>query len=392
MKKQQRESLRARLYHDMVLPESQLLLRLRTFHNSMCLRVWNDLNRKRTAGPDVTRTAPSSPAPAARVGRTKRMTSAQRRHIVESSRPMADHIDDVYRRACADAASDLRALGISPTDLMIHAYQLNIGTWEPIVDLDQARLERAFEGVTNEVDPTLRRYLPVPESRALPNGDTRTPVFPDSQFALWRAGLLRICSASLIHASAIGWRKTYVLLSRARPLPSRDIFFGTYFSHVQDRISDAEVINTQINELILGFSAAEASTWHLETLRWQLEEVDLILNPRESYLSCRSEPKKLGIWREIDHWLRKCFSADVAQLSRSESIAAAIMTYAGQPLFEPAPVRTFAQNIVEKWRLRSRSDEDDLKKSAELEGDRMRRLRAFKARQHRRSKATRGTA
>ena len=141
------------------------------------------------------------------------------------------------------------------------------------------------------------------------------------------------------------------------------------------------------NEVLLGSSAAEASGWHLRTLKLHLEEVDLVLNPKGSYLSLRSEPKKLGVWREIDYRLRQCFASKVSPFAKSQFIAAAIMIYAGSPLFERAPVRTFAQNIVEKWRLRSKNEEGELRAAYELEQERARRYREFNARQRRRQRS-----
>ncbi len=369
MKKARRNNLRTLLMSDIELPSSKLLLRIRFPHDSDLIRIWN---------------APRTPQPTESSTPKQKLSRSERQKMAVQGRALSERIESVHRRACEDGVNDLRALGITPSELMIHAYQFRLGRWDRIVDVSDAVLSTLFEDITKDAGPDLRRYLPVPASDSAQSRDPRTVVLPDDAFRRWKSGVRELLRARIIHEEALGCRKNYLLLSRTKNLPSRDVFFGSYFGLAQDRIIEAGQLSAQENEVILGTSAAEASSRHLETLRFHLEEVDLLLNPKESYLSLRSDPKKLGIWREIDFGLRQCFCPDVSHFAKSQCIAAAIMVYVGSPLFEPAPVRVFAQNIVEKWRLRARDQEGELEAAYELERERARRYRKFNSRLRRR--------
>ena len=141
MKKARREYLRKRFREELELPSSRLLVQLRVLNDTDWIRIWNEIKSQR---PSTVPLPERKPSPREIQG------------LKAQDRALAERIESVHRRACENGAEDLRALGLTPSELMIHAYQLRLGTWGRIVDVDEGELGTVFDGVTKDADPDLR--------------------------------------------------------------------------------------------------------------------------------------------------------------------------------------------------------------------------------------------
>ncbi|HEV8574449.1 MAG TPA: hypothetical protein VGR43_07040 [Dehalococcoidia bacterium] len=275
----------------------------------------------------------------------------EERELAQVDKMAMDRMRALHRKVCEDAANDLKLLGLTPTPLMVHAYQWRVGTWKPLTHVDADVAEAIGRELEDETSQDARSFLPSLVFAGRVSTSTKVPALEERQHKSWSACVRELVRARMVHASTLGERGNYLLLKRSPTLPSRDVFFGCAFWLGQDRIKEAGAIDRAHNDVVLGVSAAEASTWHLRTLSHFLEEVDLVLNPRESYLSLRSPPKQLGVWKEVGFRLRRCLPSSMSGHAKSKTVAAAMITYAGFA----GSVDQMAKDTVEKWWLQGES-------------------------------------
>ncbi len=335
MKKDRRNSLGSRLRHTLLSPQSGYEYLLRSLCEAEWIGIWNDIHS--TARTTVSE-SPSIQTP---------LSPEENRAQAEVDKVAMERMRALHQRVSEDAACDLKVLGQTPTPLMVHAYQFRIGMWKPLTRPDEAVAEAIGRELEDEAPQDAGRVLPSWVFANRGSSSVGALALTATQHRSWAASIRQLVRAQMVHTSALGERGNYVVLKRTPTLPSRDVFFGCAFWLGQDRIKETGAFDRAHNDMILGMSAAEASSWHLRTLSHFLEEVDLELNPRESYLSPRSAPKQLGVWREVGFRLRRCLPDSLTNFAKSKTVAAAMITYAGFA----GSVDQLAKDTVEKWWL-----------------------------------------
>jgi hypothetical protein len=105
-------------------------------------------------------------------------------------------------------------------------------------------------------------------------------------------------------------------------------------------------------EQAIGSSAADASRWRLNTLKWRLQGADFVLRPLGSYLSEWRAPKQLQARYALDVGLRDRLGARYTDFAKSKAIAAAFTVYAGSVLGPAGGIEEGALNTIEKLRGR----------------------------------------
>ncbi len=359
MKTDRRRDLRHRLRRRFTSPHSGITYVLRTLHEADWISLWNEcyspraIPSPRTASIDVDRHLPENQA-------------------AERSKPPGDQleifeskVEPIYRRVSEDAARDLTALGIKPTPIMIRAYWYRMGSWASLSRIEDETLTALTRDLAIDAPQGCREYLRISNLERESVSPQEGPVLNEKQYRAWSLGVRDIVRARLLHDRALEQRSNYVLLRHSKSMPSRDAFFACYYGLSAMLIEDGGSVDRLHYEVILGFSAAEASSWNLRTISFQLQEFDLELNPKESYSSLRSPPKQLGVWKEIGCRLKRALPPSMSSFGMSKSIAAAMLTYAGPPFFAAASVTDFAKDTVEKWlREDAASDEETQDASA----------------------------
>jgi hypothetical protein len=322
LKRDRRRELRDRLRKEFTSPRSGITFLLRSMHESDLIGILNEIGSLPYPGVERSHSDPESALARA---------------------------EAVYHEVCRDAAQDLRALGLAPTTIMVHAYQHRVGTWSKLRKVDEAPLPSLVRKMTLGATEECKRYLPTPSSSRRSSIKGSAIALAEGQFKCWTSAIRDILRAQLRHREALGQRQNYIALRRSRSLPSRDVFYTCYLGLSAGLINDGGTIDRQRHEMILGSSAAESSRWNLRAIAFHLDEFDLELNPKGTYSSLRGEPKQLGVWKEIASRLKGCLPTSLSEFGRAKAIAAAMLTYAGPPTFAAESVVSFAKDTVQKW-------------------------------------------
>lgn len=256
-------------------------------------------------------------------------------------------------RAETDAKRDLTTLGYPGSRAAIDGYLRRVGQPWP----RGSSLAAMAEDFVRNAPPAFVARLPRPAIGEMPSGNRGSALtLTTGRLHAWQSDMLIIVKLRLTNEAALAARHEYFRLSDISRLPAVEVFRHELEGRLKTVIQGGEAVPVATLEALVGESAAGASQWMRNALFWRLEEADLLLEPRSSYLSKRSEPKQFGVWRVIDHRLRHHLGDGPSEHAKSRAIAAAFRVYAGPKLASSADPETYARNAIDKLRLRMGSD------------------------------------